>query len=554
MAAKNSSLKKLKDEEVARIRAKYNNRRHADMERRKSTETKNKIRKLHDRFSRMILKPTETMYVPKDLMSAAVAVCNVVNPGYGEGTKLRKALDEARRAFPKVSEKEGILSSDFDPRIESEIDELAGLFDEKPEGWSIKDASLEELNRIYDAMNGVYECIRMSTKLIREEGEKDARKAGLKWMEELREDKGVNTALGKLADKVSSSFLNAYREFRKICGYNDNGEIMETWKELNHGQRDMFDAQLEASNLLNEAYGDSKAVTKMLSKLDSDFVKVPLKFESGNAPVMITRGMRLSLIMHGQSQANMRHMMLGGVSIPVNLKTKNKKKRYETTRKVKGINYEVIRQMEMQLTSEERVILDAMKKLFWEWSGEKINETSNKLYGFERARVKNYFPITVDEKYVAADISTLKFDKTIEGAGFLKERVVSNNPIVLDNILDVAEKTIHSTSLFYGLAIPIRNFNKIINTGSYELSEVEGDDASKVLNSPKNKTLYYVPTDSVKQALHEKWGMTARKYIDNLVADLQQARSRDFTWYDRLRGNYASAVLTASSRLPLILQ
>jgi hypothetical protein len=547
LEAENARLKKLKDEEVARIRAKYNNRRHTDMERRKSTETKNKIRKLHDRFSRMILKPTETMYVPKDLMSAAVAVCNVVNPGYGEGTKLRKALDEARRSFPKVSEEDGILASDFDPRIESEIDELARIFDEKPEGWSIKDASLEELNRIYDAMNGVYECIRMSTKLIREEGEKDARKAGLKWMEELRESKGLNTALGKLADKVSSSFLNSYREFRKICGYNDNGEVMETWKELNHGQRNMFDAQLEASNLLNEAYGDSKAVTKMLSKLDSDLVKVPLRFESGNAPVMITRGMRLSLIMHGQSQANMRHMMLGGVNIPVNLKTKDKKKRYETMRKVKGINYEAIRQMEMQLTSEERVILDAMKKLFWEWSGEKINETSNKLYGFERARVKNYFPITVNKDYVAADISALKFDKTIEGAGFLKERVTSNNPIILDNILDVAEKTIHSTSLFYGLAIPIRNFNKIINTGSYELSEADGDDASKVLNTTNDKKLYYVPTDSVKQALREKWGMTARNYIDNLIADLQQARSKDFTWYDRLRGNYASAVLTANA-------
>ena len=547
LEAENARLKKLKDEEVARIRAKYNNRRHADMERRKSTETKNKIRKLHDRFSRMILKPTETMYVPKDLMSAAVAVCNVVNPGYGEGTKLRKALDEARRSFPKVSEEDGILASDFDPRIESEIDELARIFDEKPEGWSIKDASLEELNRIYDAMNGVYECIRMSTKLIREEGEKDARKAGLKWMEELRESKGLNTALGKLADKVSSSFLNSYREFRKICGYNDNGEIMETWKELNRGQRDMFDAQLEASNLLNEAYGDSKAVTKMLSKLDSDLVKVPLRFDSGNAPVMITRGMRLSLIMHGQSQANMRHMMLGGVNIPVNLKTKDQKKRYETMRKVKGINYEAIRQMEMQLTSEERVILDAMKKLFWEWSGEKINETSNKLYGFERARVKNYFPITVNKDYVAADISALKFDKTIEGAGFLKERVTSNNPIILDNILDVAEKTIHSTSLFYGLAIPIRNFNKIINTGSYELSEADGDDASKVLNTTNDKKLYYVPTDSVKQALREKWGMTARNYIDNLIADLQQARSKDFTWYDRLRGNYASAVLTANA-------
>lgn len=548
LEAENQRLRLAKDDEVAAIRAKYNQRRLADRDQRHATETKNKIRGLHSKFQRMILKPTETAYVPQNLMTAAVAVCNVVNPGYGEGTKLRKALDEARRAFPKVSEENGILASDFDPRIADEIDELANIFDNKPEGWSIKDASLEELNRIYEAMNGVYESIRMSTKLIREQGEKDARAAGKKWMKELEESKGVHTKLGKLSDKITSSFLNSYREFRKLAGYNDNGEIMETWRELNNGYRQTLQVEMEGNDLLADKMGGSKEVLDMLEKLNKDLVKVPLKFKSGSiSPVMITRGMRLSLIMHGMSTANMRHMMLGGIEIPADMKIKDKKKAYEHTRNVTGITYSAIKQMEMELTPAEKKILDAAKELFHNWSGEKINETSNKLYGFERARVNNYFPITVDRDYVATDVQALKFDKTIEGAGFLKERIQSNNPIILDNIMDIADKTIKSTAMFNGLAVPIRNFNKILNTGTYELSDADNLDGGKIVNPDGSTKQFYVPTNSVKKELKEKWGMRARDYIDNLIADLQQGRNSEYTWYDKLRSNYAGAVLTANA-------
>jgi len=534
----NQRLRLAKVDEVAKIKAKYNSRRLADIDRRKSTETKDKIRKLHDRMRRMIIKPTETAYVPKDLMAAAIEVCNIVDLGYAEGTKLRKALDEARRAFPNVDKEDGILASDFDPRIADEIDTLTELFDNKPDGWSIKDASLEELNRIYDAMNGIYECIRMSTKLIREEGEKDARRAGKKVIKELEESKGLNTWLGKLSDKVTSSFLNSYREFRKISGYNDNGEIMFMWKELNEGQKKMYRAQMEGQEVLQKAFG-SKEMDNLLKKLNSpkDLVRVPLRFKSGNAPVMVTRGMRLSLIMHGMSAANYRHMSVGGIEIPVNMKLiDNKQKAYEHTRRVVGIDYTALKQMEMELSTEEKKLLEVMKKLFHEWSGEKINETSNELYGFERARVKEYFPISVDKDYVATDISSLKFDKTIEGAGFLKERIQSVKPIILENIMDTAERTIKATSLFNGLAVPVRNYNKIMNTTTYEVTEADEGDGE-----------IWVPNTSVKKMLKDKWGLRTQQYLDDLVADLQQARNREYTWYDRLRGNYAGAVLTANA-------
>lgn len=534
----NQRLRLAKADEVAKIKAKYNAKRLSDIDRRKSTETKDKIRKLHDRMRRMIIKPTETAYVPKDLMAAAIEVCNIVDLGYAEGTKLRKALDEARRAFPNVDKEDGILASDFDPRIADEIDTLTELFDNKPDGWSIKDASLEELNRIYDAMNGIYECIRMSTKLIREEGEKDARRAGKKVIKELEESKGLNTWLGKLSDKVTSSFLNSYREFRKISGYNDNGEIMFMWKELNEGQKKMYRAQMEGQEVLQKAFG-SKEMDNLLKKLNSpkDLVRVPLRFKSGNAPVMITRGMRLSLIMHGMSAANYRHMSVGGIEIPVNMKLiDNKQKAYEHTRRVVGIDYTALKQMEMELSTEEKKLLEVMKKLFHEWSGEKINETSNELYGFERARVKGYFPISVDKDYVATDISSLKFDKTIEGAGFLKERIQSVKPIILENIMDTAERTIKATSLFNGLAVPVRNYNKIMNTTTYEVTEADEGDGE-----------IWVPNTSVKKMLKDKWGLRAQQYLDDLVADLQQARNREYTWYDRLRGNYAGAVLTANA-------
>jgi len=536
-------LKSQNETKIAELRQKYQGQRVKVAETRRQTETKDKIRRLHEKFRRMILKPTETMHVPAELMQSAIEVCEVVNLGAKKGTKLFDALYDAERAFGAIkADTENYGIDDFDPRIAGDLARLTDLFHDKGDDWSIYDMTSAELQQVYDAMSEIYESIRLSTKLIREEGEKDVRRAGKRVIKELQQSKGVKDHWwSRAANKVSSTFLNSYREFRRLSGYNDNSEIMDMWRELNEGQRRQYQIQMEGENFLQNAT-TAEGMEELMKEIDSDkaLVKVPLRFESGNAPVMVTKGMRLAIILHGMSAANRLHMMEGGMMIPADMSKykSDKKKAYEKTRKVVGITNAALMQMQGELSSKERKLLETFADFFHNWTGDLVNKTSMELYGFKKARVENYYPISVDKSFVTTDISALKFDKTIEGAGFLKERVRSVKPMILESVIDTADRSLNAVSMFAGLAIPIRNFNKIMNVSTYKATE--GD--SEALGG-KGWTV----DTSVKREIKEIWGDRTQKYIDDMLADLQQARRHEATLYDKLRGNYAGAVLTANA-------
>ena len=59
-----------------------------------------------------------------------------------------------------------------------------------------------------------------------------------------------------------------------------------------------------------------------------------------------------------------------------------------------------------------------MKDFFGRYTTNLINETSMKLLGYDRATVKNYYPIAVDRSTLATEIEGVKRDATIEGRGF----------------------------------------------------------------------------------------------------------------------------------------
>lgn len=540
---KGEQIKRLQtqnDKKIAEVRQNYINQHAKRTEQRQKTDTKNKIRRLHEKFRRMILKPKEGMYVPAPLMQSAIKVCETVNLGAKEGTNLANVLNQARRAFEQIKKEEEYIEDDFNDAIKGDIDRLARIYEGKPENWTIYDMTASELNEVYNVMQEIYDAIRLSTKLIREEGEKEVRIAGKNVIKELESAKGVkDNKLSRGADRVTSSFLNSYREFRRLSGYKDNSEMMFLWKELNEGQKEMYNIQMEGEKKIEDV---TKTMEKYMTEIDSkkSLVKAPLRFESGNAPVMITRGMRLALILHAESKTNLEHMINGGVMIPadISLYAKDKKKAYEKTRKVVGITRSAIMQMRSELNENEKKLLHAFEDLFHNWSGEKINKTSMDLYGFKKARVHDYYPISVDKDFITTDIAALKYDKTIEGMGFLKERVTNVNPIILESVIDTAQKTINGVAMFSGLAIPIRNFNKVMNVTTYK--PIEAEDIS-------DSNAKWTPETSVKKTLKEVWGERAEKYINDMISDLQQGRRSETTVYDKLRGNYAGAVLTANA-------
>ena len=536
-------LKKGQDKKIAEMKIENRQYRKNLSEQKKQTEAKNKIRRLHKQMRQMLMKPKEGMYVPQDLVRSVIDVCEAVNLGAKEGTQLYNALDDARQYFEKMkNDPDYNFASEYDEDIDYELQRIANKF--KNNGNSIYDLSSADLDEVYDAMKMVYKTIRRATELIRKEGETNARKAAERVIHEVRSAKGVSSFMS--THKVIRKFpeftlksLNSYRAFRRITGYAD-GEFMQEWRELNEGQRKMLKIQQDGEAILADVMEDENVV-KLMKTFDKKqgMVDTGLVYEDGKK-VQVTKGMRMALVMHGMNKDNLRHMVYGGVTMPnMDLYLKGDKKgAYNTTKKAVGVTSAKIQAMEDAMSPEEKKVLRAFKKLFHEYTGSVINETSMELYGFKKANEKNYYPISVDENYIATDITGLKMDKTLEGAGFLKERVQSTKPLVLESIIDTAQRSLKITSEFGGLAIPIRNFNKVYNGSTWKVTDVDSEDVS-------TKSVL-VQDDTVHKAMQDVWGRMASNYIDNLISDLQNARTGESTVFDMLRGNFAGSVLTGN--------
>ena len=536
-------LKKGQDKKIAEMKIENRQYRKNLSEQKKQTEAKNKIRRLHKQMRQMLMKPKEGMYVPQDLVRSVIDVCEAVNLGAKEGTQLYNALDDARQYFEKMkNDPDYNFASEYDEDIDYELQRIANKF--KNNGNSIYDLSSADLDEVYDAMKMVYKTIRRATELIRKEGETNARKAAERVIHEVRSAKGVSSFMS--THKVIRKFpeftlksLNSYRAFRRITGYAD-GEFMQEWRELNEGQRKMLKIQQDGEAVLADVMEDENVV-KLMKTFDKKqgMVDTGLVYEDGKK-VQVTKGMRMALVMHGMNKDNLRHMVYGGVTMPnMDLYLKGDKKgAYNTTKKAVGVTSAKIQAMEDAMSPEEKKVLRAFKKLFHEYTGSVINETSMELYGFKKANEKNYYPISVDENYIATDITGLKMDKTLEGAGFLKERVQSTKPLVLESIIDTAQRSLKITSEFGGLAIPIRNFNKVYNGSTWKVTDVDSEDVSA-------KSVL-VQDDTVHKAMQDVWGRMASNYIDNLISDLQNARTGESTVFDMLRGNFAGSVLTGN--------
>ena len=187
----------------------------------------------------------------------------------------------------------------------------------------------------------------------------------------------------------------------------------------------------------------------------------------------------------------------------------------------------ILQAVEKAMTDYDRAWCRDMKDFFNRYTTNLINETSMQLLGYNRAQVKNYYPIAVDKGALATQIEGLHLDATIEGRGFLKNRVKSSQPILLEECSNVVQRSLRDTAAYAGLALPIRDVQKVLN------SNVEtGGGLANLKNG----------------IVKEQWGTSAVNYINDLLTDLQTTQRRRDNGVSRmaarLRGNYAGAVLT----------
>lgn len=548
---------------------------------RQKDELKRAIRNNATQLNQMVLRPAKDKYVQPRLIRRALEVAKLADMTFLNQNAVNRldALANSIRAeygdadHPVVTEmsndweKSGIanlidaLKDDLSASKEAQLDRLRGQLAEAEAledsqktrklrsrlEARIKDVenkpylpmTVDQMRMLKAITTSTLHVIRQANKTLSLQQAEAVDKIAGEAAVEVNRSKGNDGKFRRMLTRYNLDMLGGTRVFRMLGGYAKNSQMEKLGTMLNDGQRRQTEILVEGTRLFDNVTGKKnlKQMEQFAGK-GAKLVDLGLKDNRGRA-VPLTHAQMCSLYMHLQNADSKEHLMNGGFTVPdaVEYNKGNIVEAYQKGQTVrigmltdsegKPMADTIVSAIEKNLTDYDRAWIGSMENFFGSYTTDLINETSMKLLGYQRATVKNYYPIAVNKKALATQIEGLHLDATIEGRGFLKNRVKSPQPILLEECNNVVQRSLRDTAAYAGLAPAIRDVQKVLN------SRIETEDGLKVLKNG---------------ILEEKWGSDAVNYVDELLTDLQtpgrKTRKSSMTALGKLRGNYAGAILT----------
>lgn len=572
-----------RDEDVAVAKALAEKRVQKAWEGRKADELKRSIRNNAAQLNQMALRPKPGKYVQKSLIVQAAEVAKLADMAVLNNNAVAKltALQDSIRRSGEMDagihtdwENSGVenliqtLRDDMNASKQAKLDRLnkqleeAKALPDSDKAEQLRDRLRQRIreteNRTYLPMTvdqlrmlkaitaGTLHMIRTENKTLSLARAEEVDGMAMKAAREVLNSEG--NGFGEKFEKAKGAMnryqldmLGGTRMFRRLGGYTKNGQMEKLGQMLNDGQRRQTEILVEGESLFANVTGkEHLKEVEAFAGPGAELVDIGLKDSKGNA-VPLNHAQLCSLYMLLRNEDSRHHLMTGGLTLPdaAQYAKGNIERAYQRSQTVMlgtlvgadGVPMAdtILQTVQDAMTDYDRAWCEDMKDFFGRYTTNLINETSMKLLGYDRATVKNYYPIAVDRSTLATEIEGVKRDATIEGRGFLKERVKSDKPILLEECQNVVKRSLRDTAAYAGLAAPIRDVQRVLNS-TVETAEGVGVLKDKIIG--------------------EKWGRETVSYINDLLTDLQtRQRHRSSTMsraLDRMRGNYAGAILTVN--------
>lgn len=374
---------------------------------------------------------------------------------------------------------------------------------------------------------------------------------------ELKDAKGISKKsgfFGKVSRALNSykmNTMNIERMFERLGGYTHGGYLENIGKMLNDGQRKKTKILIEGSRFFDELTGP--AHEKELYHYTHDLIDIGLRDDSGKAR-KITHDQLAELALQLQNRQGVHHILHGGITLE-NMEAKlsgdaelakldkatvragqltvtdsegNKLDAAALYRNEDAERRNLLEEVDKHLTDYDRAWMEAYKKANAQMSGY-INETSMLLSGTKKATTENYIHINVDSDTNPEQNKGIRYDNSAANPSFLNHRVNSGKPVVLVGLVQQAMTNIENTAQYAGMAIPLRNAEKILNS-------MQG-----------GKTLF--------RTIEDNWGTAARSYMNKALADLcevKDSRQVGDGVFAKLRSYAAAAALNANVNVTLL--
>ena len=528
---------------LAQQRAAYTEARKAREEGKRSTKLRQSIKKTGMELSKWLISPTDKAHVPEPLRKSIlefVTQIDFTNARAKIDSRTNLDLEQVMKNLKdelsqiKTAQESDKFSGSW---IDIDNDAISTLEDLIRKNKGIKNLSemnTNDLKQLNDALTGVKRGVTQINKLIANHRFESVAKCAESTMETLKKKSDLKS-LGKVKKMLNVDMLDSWSFFEQF------GEAgMSIRKEIRKGENKMIWDIHQAQEYTKKLYQSLKISQKQLSKWTGNHAEGQ-KFRFGEREFEMTKAQIMSLYVSMLRPQARHHIETGGIRIrEVKMQETGGKKIFGMSRVVKSskvirLRGEQIAQITDTLTTQEKEFAKGLQKFLANECAKWGNETSMKLYGYEKFKDPNYFPIKTDENQVITNDKTVEQTSlyAIRNRGMTKSLVKgANNAIFIDDIFDVYTRHAKEMAEYHGYAAPLSDAMKWYNY------------ASRNQDSSIHET--------VKGEIERVYGKESKEYFVKLIQDINGKRKTEKDVLgEKIMGNYKAAAVAANIRVVL---
>ena len=514
---------------------------HRNVEGRHKSEARAKIKKLKQKFQSIIEHPTDRQYIPVDLMSAMIDVCDLIDTG----TPLYKAdgsINKAQQARNEQTQRLLKLKAEYDALAKSADYALAYEYEQEVADYiqtitldyanrNISEMTLAELTDLYQMMRSIEETLRDARRLIGWSDAMTVYEAGDSIIEEQAKigEKRKQNGISKVDDSIVNLSLSPVRAVLRMAGYNEDSALYHSIREIENGTREQKKFVMDAVKKFEGLTTGKNAST--YEKAIYDPYGKELIDKNGQKFHVTKMQMMQAIMSYEREMANekLHHVSNGGFTFAdVKLLGKGEIREAVSAKYAHTITLgsDVAVKFMSELANDKwaQEYMAEARRFFDETAKEAINEANMKLKHRIVATGKNYIPYEVNSDFIVREINSENdIQQVISGYGMLKDlKEGASQPLIITGLNNVLDRHIEQVGNVAALAVPIRNFNKIWN--------VKSTDGST----------------TVREKIKSNWGVGGEDLITQAVKDVQGSRHQDkspiYKLYKKVKGNIIQGI------------
>ena len=474
----------------------YAERRHRDVEKRRKTVQKNKIKKQILDLMSLAANGGKERRVPNGLLDSVKELGRAVVLDGKAGERLDGYLNKVRDGFDKIEGNDSqkteyaTLVEDYNNLFKGQILQLKESIGDK----SINDMTADELEQTYQLIRSVKKAVTNSNRLFKAEKAATVESQGQQIIHELKGSK----------KDPNGKKTNERIEFMKGFGYNalkpeyffrmqGSPTLEKLYHNLRGGQdtwaRDCYDAR-QYSQRLKEKYHAYNWNQKRTFTLETQYGE-KLKFNMQQL---------LYLYALSRREPAMQHLTQGGMVFDkVSTRSKRGKRIVELTdNTAHPLTVEDIAKATDMLTKEQKAYAQDMQRYLADTMGAKGNEVSRVMYDVDLFTDSDYIPMRSAGDYVQYIQDKANGDAKIKNSGFTNQlNVHANNALVISSFDDVWANHVNDMALYHAFTLPLEDFQRVYN---YHTQVGENGTVSQAVRG-------YMDTES-------------KRYIEQFIRDL----------------------------------